>query len=162
MFGGGNGLTGSGDRGLQAEEELIFSTKEGQTVLATRNASLLSCYSGLFDYAVRHNVDVTKSTSMGECEHRCQAAFRHSTETSILNRFQKVTRYQIARNHYHNQQSAVEFPLRARATHRPLKKKLESVVKIKRYPKPLQLEVYSRVQGHAGSDQCGSEIAPDV
>ena len=40
----------------------------------------------------------------------------------ILNRFQKVTRYQIARNHYQNQQSAVEFPLRARARHLPKKK----------------------------------------
>ena len=114
VFGGGNGSTGSGDRGLQAEEEPIFSTKEGQTVLATRNPNLLWCYSGLFEYAVRHNVDLTKTMDEANIGARLPS---------------KVTRYQIASSHYHTQQSVEELPLRARATHLPLRKKLESVVK---------------------------------
>lgn len=55
-----------GGTGLRAEEELIFSTKEGQAVLGTRNASLLCCYSGLYDYAVHNNVNLAKPTSVDD------------------------------------------------------------------------------------------------
>ena len=85
----------------------------------------------------------------------CFPSFNQTSSKSIS----KVTRYQIARNHYQNQQSAVNFRYELVPESTP-KKKLESVVKIKRYPKPLQLEVYS--QGHAGGAQCGSEIATEV
>ena len=141
MFGGGNGLAVSGDRGLQAEEELIFSTKEGQTVLAARNASLLSSYSGLFDYAVRHNVDATKSTSMGDA----------NTGARLLSVIQPKPSKSISEgDEIPNSKEPLSKSTKRRrisATSSCQASTPKKKVRIgsKDQTKPLQLEVYSRV-----------------
>ena len=126
-----------------------FSTKEGQTVLAARNASLLSSYSGLFDYAVRHNVDATKSTSMGDANTgaRLLSIIQPKPHPKSISEGDEIpnSKEPLSKSTKRRRISAT-----TRAEHHP--KKVRIGIKIKRYPNHFNSRSTLRVTPAA----CGS------